>query len=293
MAVRERADGRGGPPGMAPATDAPPRPAPDGPVALVTGAARGIGAATVRALCAQGYRVVAVDSCAGDGPDRAAGVAYPLATTGDLESLAAEHPGAVLPHVADVRDRDALTRAAALASDWFGRLDAAVAAAAVIAGGRPLWDTPPQHLHTLWETDVLGVWNTAAACVPRMLAGPDPARCRFVAVASAAGSYGLFHLSAYTMAKHAVVGLVRGLAADLVGTGVTAAAVSPGSTRTPMLTATADLYGMDGVDGFAGSQLLRRLIDPAEVAQAIAFCCSAAGGVVNGSVVSADGGFTP
>lgn len=262
-------------------------------VALVTGAARGIGAATVRALCARSHRVVAVDSCAADGPDRPAGVTYPLATAADLESLAAEYPDAVVPYIADVRDRDALADAAAMAVDRFGRLDVAVAAAAVILGGLPLWQTPPAHVNTLWETDVLGVWNTAAVCIPHMLAGPDPGGCRFVAVASAAGSHGLFHLSAYTMAKHAVVGLVRGLAADLVGTGVTAVAVSPGSTRTPMLAATADLYDLADTDDFARSQLLRRLIEPSEIAETIAFCCSREGGVVNGSVVSADGGFTP
>ncbi|WP_228638324.1 mycofactocin-coupled SDR family oxidoreductase [Microtetraspora sp. AC03309] len=262
-------------------------------VALVTGAARGIGAATVSALASREYRVVAVDSCAGEGPGRPEGVAYPLATADDLMALADAHPGRVLSYVADVRDRDALAAAASLAVDRFGRLDAAVAAAAVIAGGLPLWRTPPSHLRSLWEVDVMGVWNTAAVCVPHMLAGPDPRGCRFVAVASAAASHGLFHLSAYNAAKHAVAGLVRGLAADLVGTGVTAAAVSPGSTRTPMLAATADLYDLDGVDGFAASQLIRRLIDPTEIAEAIAFCCSREGGVVNGSVISADGGFTP
>ncbi|GAB1818647.1 mycofactocin-coupled SDR family oxidoreductase [Herbidospora sp. RD11066] len=255
-------------------------------VALVTGAARGIGAATVRALCAQGYRVVAVDSCAGSGPD----LTYPLATRAELESLASD---VVVPFVADVRDREALAAAAALALDRFGRLDAAVAAAAVILGGLPLWETPEEHLRTLWDVDVLGVWNTAAVCVPPMLAGPDPGGCRFVAVASAAASHGLFRLSAYNAAKHAVVGLVRGLAADLVGTGVTAAAVSPGSTRTPMLTATADVYDLESPEDFARSQLLRRLLDPDEIAETIAFCCSPAGGVLNGSVVSADGGFTP
>ncbi|MFC4535714.1 mycofactocin-coupled SDR family oxidoreductase [Sphaerisporangium dianthi] len=264
-----------------------------GRVALVTGAGRGIGAATVRALCAKGYRVVAVDSCAGDGPARPAGVTYPLATTRDLQALVNDHPGAVVPYVADVCDRDALDRAAAMAVDRFGRLDAAVGAAAVIVGGLPLWETPAAHLRTLLDADVLGLWNTAAVCVPRMLEGPEPGGCRFVAVASAAGSHGLFRLSAYTMAKHAVVGLVRGLAADLVGTGMTAVAVSPGSTRTRMLAATAGMYGLDGVDDFASSQLLRRLIEPGEIAATIAFCCSPEGGVLNGSVVSADGGFAP
>ncbi|WGY01604.1 mycofactocin-coupled SDR family oxidoreductase [Nocardioides sp. QY071] len=239
-------------------------------VVLVTGAARGIGAATVRRLVARGNRVVAVD-----------------------ELTIAETDPQVLPVVADVRDRSALAAAVDLAIETWGRLDAAVAAAAVVAGGRPLWETPEADLDLLWDVDVKGVWNTAAVTVPAMLAGPDPSGCRFVAVASAAGHHGLHHLAAYNAAKHAVIGLVKGLAADLVGTGVTACAVSPGSTRTPMLEATAALYGLDDVDTFADNQLLRRILEPEEVAAALVFCCSSEAAVLNGSVVRADGGFAP
>ena len=238
-------------------------------VALVTGSAGGIGSATLTHLTGQGYAVVGVD----------------LGPAPESEQVA---------HVVgDVRDRAVLDRAVALAVERWGRLDAVVAAAAVVAGGQPLWETPDAELTELLDVDVRGVWNTAAAAVPAMLAGPDPAGCRFVAVASAAGSHGLFHLAAYTTAKHAVVGLVKGLAADLVGTGVTAVAVSPGSTRTAMLDATADLYGVTDLSAFEANQLLGRLLEPAEVAATIAFCCSVEGGILNGSVVSADGGFRP
>lgn len=262
---------------------------PEPRVVLVTGAARGIGAATVRRLAASGHRVVAVDSCAGE-----SGAPYDLATRAELDAVVDSCPdGSVLAQVADVRDRDALNVAVDQAVVAWGRLDAAVAAAAVIAGGRPLWETPDADLDLLWAVDVVGVWNTAAVCVPAMLAGPDPARCRFVAIASAAGTHGLHHLAAYNLAKHAVIGLVKGLAADLVGTGATACAVSPGSTRTPMLEATAALYGLDDVGVFADNQLVRRVLDPEEVAACVAFCCSTEGGVVNGSVVYADGGFAP
>ena len=244
--------------------------APTGRVVLVTGAARGIGAATVRRLVAQGDRVVAVDELAVE-----------------------EAHDQVVPVVADVRDRSALAAAVDAALDRWGRLDAAVAAAAVIAGGVPLWETPEADLDLLWDVDVKGVWNTAAVTVPAMLAGPDPAGCRFVAVASAAGHHGLRHLVAYNAAKHAVVGLVKGLAADLVGTGATACAVSPGSTRTPMLQATAALYGLDDIEAFADNQLLRRILEPDEVAATVAFCCSREAAVLNSSVVHADGGFAP
>jgi SDR family mycofactocin-dependent oxidoreductase len=260
-------------------------------VALVTGAARGIGAATVHRLCAEGYHVVAVDSC-GEGVDTPpAGVTYPLATRADLDELASAHPGAVIAIVADVRDPSALRTAASRAVAEFGGLDVAVAAAAVIVGGEPLWATPPEHLRTLIDVDVVGVWNTAAVVVPHMLASDEPSACRFVAVASAAGSYGLFRLAAYNVAKHAVVGLVRGLAADLVGTGVTAVAVSPGSTETAMLRATADLYGLADTGALAESTPLRRILHPDEIAATIAFACSREGSVLNGSVIEATGGF--
>jgi SDR family mycofactocin-dependent oxidoreductase len=160
-----------------------------------------------------------------------------------------------------------------------------------MAGGRPLWETPPDDLDLLWEVDAKGVWNTAAVTVPHMLAGPDPTGCRFVAIASAAGTHGLFRLAAYNAAKHAVVGMVKGLAADLVGTGVTASAVSPGSTRTQMLEATAVLYDLPLSDSFGDSQLVRRVLDPEELAAAVCFCASREGGVVNGTVLHADGGF--
>jgi SDR family mycofactocin-dependent oxidoreductase len=239
-------------------------------VALVTGAAGGIGSATVARLLRDDHAVVALDIRTG------------------VEGLAGER---VVPVVADVRDRLALDSAVAMALDRFGRLDVVVAAAAVIRGGAPLWETDAADLDELLGVDTRGVWHTAAAAVPAMLAGPDPSGCRFVAVASAAGHQGMFGLAAYNVAKHAVVGLVKGLAADLVGTGVTAVAVSPGATRTPMLDATADLYGLPNTDPLVERQLLQRVLEPDEVAAAIAFCCSREGAVLNGGVVHADGGF--
>ncbi|WP_104106933.1 mycofactocin-coupled SDR family oxidoreductase [Nocardioides sp. 616] len=262
---------------QSPATPLAPPPA---RTALVTGAARGIGAATVARLVADGYRVMALDSCQGP----------PLADREQLDALAAEHGDRVRCRVVDVRDRPALELAVAETVRLWGRLDVAVAAAGIILGGRPLWETPDAVLDDLWDVVAKGVWNTAAACVPAMLAGPEPGTCRFVAVASAAGSHGLFHLAGYNAAKHAVVGIVKGLAADLVGTGVTASAVSPGSTDTDLLRTTAALYDVP-VDELAQHQLIRRAIDPAEIAAAIAFCASPAGGVVNGTVLHADGGF--
>jgi SDR family mycofactocin-dependent oxidoreductase len=252
-------------------------------VALVTGAARGIGAAVVRRLLDRGYVVHALDSCAGS----TARTTYPLASRADLDALVALDPERVLPVVVDVRDAEAMREAAAGVVARSGSLDVVVSGAAVLAGGAPLWETDPEDLRMLWEVDALGVWNTAHATVPHLLASrADPV---FVGIASAAGDRGLWHLAAYCMAKHAVVGIVRGLAADLKGTGVTACGVSPGSTDTVMLAATAAVYGVD-VAVLAGSQAAGRPLTPDEVAAVVEFACTA-GTVVHGSVLNADGGF--
>jgi len=157
-------------------------------VALVTGAARGIGAATVEALCRQGYGVTALDLCSGG--DVPAGVDYPFATAAELAAVAARWPDQVLPIEADVRDQEALHDAVEATLSQFGRLDATVAGAGVVVGGLPQWETPAEHLGTLLDINLRGVWNTAAAAVPSLLASRDPAGGRFVALASTAGDRG-------------------------------------------------------------------------------------------------------
>jgi len=259
------------------------------PVALVTGAARGIGAATVHRLANQGWRVVAVDLCADD-PH----VPYSLATPEQLRSVAHAHNGTVVEAIADVRDRTALDSIVRRTEEQFGRLDAVVAAAAVVTGGgRPLWETTTQDWAPMFDIGVHGVANLARAAVPALLRRPEPRTGRFIALASAAAHHGMWQLAGYNAAKHAVVGLIKGLAHDLRGTGVTAVAVSPGSTRTDLLTESARLYDLDGVDAFADHQLLNRILEPEEVAAVVAWLCAPESACLTGSVVHADGGFQP
>jgi NAD(P)-dependent dehydrogenase (short-subunit alcohol dehydrogenase family) len=97
-------------------------------------------------------------------------------------------------------------------------------------------------------------------------------------------------LAAYCAAKAGVTGLVRALAVELGGTGVTANAVCPGSTATRMLDETARLYDLSGAEDFARQQPSGRLVEPDEVAGLLAFLAGPGGASITGSSVPVDGG---
>ncbi|HEV3213652.1 MAG TPA: mycofactocin-coupled SDR family oxidoreductase [Acidimicrobiales bacterium] len=257
------------------------------PVAIVTGAARGIGAATVDALVAAGWHVLAVDRCRD-----VDGVPYAMATPAELDAMVARHPGRVLGLVGDARSAPDMGLAVETAVAQFGGVDAAVAAAGVIAGGQPLWETSDDVVDAVMSVNLDGVRRLFSAVVPALLEAPAPRHGRLVAVASAAAHVGLLHLSAYSASKHAVVGLVRGLAADLASSGITANAVCPGSTRTAMLDASAAIYGLDTPEALAEHQPIGRLLEPAEPAALIAWLCSEAASGITGAAMAVDGGMT-
>jgi SDR family mycofactocin-dependent oxidoreductase len=257
-----------------------------GDLAVVTGAARGIGAAVARRLAAGGWSLVLVDACAPQPP-----LGYPMPTPADLDAVARGCLEAGAPQarvlVADVGDGAVR---AAISAALGGRVPAAAVAVAGVIAGHPAWATPDDAFGLMMRVNLDGVRHLADACVPSMVTAGSG---RFVAVSSAAALRAMPRLAAYSAAKAAALAYVRALAADLAGTGVTANVVCPGSTRGPMLAASAAIYDLaGGQDGFAGQALLRRLTEPDEIAAAIAWLCSADSGALTGAVIPVDAGLS-
>lgn len=256
-------------------------------VALVTGAARGIGAATARRLAADGLAIVAVDICADD-----SSIDYPLGTRAELDAVVAECGPDAVAAVADVRDDDALAAAVAMAEERFGGLDVVVAAAGVMAGGEVAWKLDDSSWAANIDINLSGVWRTARAGISAMMRRPRPRSGRFVAVASAAGMGGHPTIAAYCAAKHGVIGLVRSLASELGPTGVTANCVCPGSTRSGILEASRRLYGLDDLDAFAQHHAVPRILEPDEIAAGISWLCAEERSGVTGIALPIDAGMT-
>ncbi len=262
---------------------------PRSPVALVTGAGRGIGAATARRLHRLGWNLVLVDRCADDPL-----LAYPLSTRDELQSVAADcgGPQRCEPVLGDVRSQADLDNAVAVAIGRFGGLHAAVSVAGAIAGGAEGWNTSEDVWTAMLSVNLEGPWRLAKAALPAIISNPEPRRGRFVAVASTAGTVGMPLLSAYSAAKHGLIGLVRSLAAELAPYGITANAVAPGSTSGPMLDASASIYGLASPEEFVRHHMLARLIEADEPAALITWLCGTDSGALTGAVLAVDAGMT-
>lgn len=255
--------------------------------AVVTGAGRGIGAAVARALAADGWALALGDVCADD-----PALDYALSSSADLERVVADCRTLGVEVVARRCDVRACKQVGELvaAAAALGEVVAAVAVAGVLGGHGPAWDLPSDLVERDLDVNYRGVVALARAAVPHLLAYGD--RGRFVTVVSAAGAAGLPRLASYSASKHAALGFVRSLAADLAGSGVTANAVLPGSTDTPLLEATAAVYGLATGGDFARHARIGRLLEPCEVAAAVAWLCSPGASGTTGIALPVDGGFT-
>jgi NAD(P)-dependent dehydrogenase (short-subunit alcohol dehydrogenase family) len=149
-----------------------------------------------------------------------------------------------------------------------------------------------------WRTQMDVNATGAFLCTRAVLAGMrERDRGRIVTVASTAGVAGGKYTAAYSASKHAAVGLMRAVAAEVAGTGVTVNAVCPGFVRTDMtaasvqrIVATTGRSGAEAEAALATTAPLGRLLEPEEVAFAVAFLAAPEAGAVNGQTLVLDGG---
>jgi meso-butanediol dehydrogenase/(S,S)-butanediol dehydrogenase/diacetyl reductase len=239
-----------------------------GKVALITGAASGIGAATARRITAEGGQVIICDR------DGAAAVA-----------LAAELGGQGFE--LDVTDLD---RTLAVV-EAVGEVHVLVSAAGVdVCDTVP--NTSPDEWRTILDVDLTGVYNSCRAVLPGFLARGSGA---IVTISSAIGTVGERNRSAYCAAKAGVENLTRAMALDHGRDGVRANCVAPGLIDTPLIR-NGKVGGEDDPDAMQAMvdrhHALGRIGQPAEVAAAIAFLASDDASFVTGAVLPVDAGWT-
>ncbi len=244
----------------------------DDRVALVTGAAQGIGQAVATGLAAAGARVHVADL--------------------DAAGLAAfAGPRQMPSHVLDVSDRQAAGRVVSAIVATERRIDILVNAAGGVCGqvGRPIEDVEEEGWRAIFAANVDGAfWLAQAASGPMRAQGYG----RIVNIASSAGLRpSLTGIQAYTAAKHALVGLTKQLGQDLGRYGITCNAVAPGLVRSnPSTEAQWQSYGEEGQRRHVETLHTRRLGAATDIANAVLFFASEQAGWVCSQILSVDGG---
>jgi 3-hydroxybutyrate dehydrogenase len=239
--------------------------------ALVTGAASGIGAAIAARLEADGLDVLAVD-----------------------RQPAQRRPGTAFR--ADLTTREGNRAAVDAALDSFGRIDVVVANAG-FQYVSPIADFPEDRWDALIAILLTSPFLLAKYAWPALV---DAGSGRFLAVASAHALVASPFKAAYVSAKHGVLGLVKTLALEGAGVGVTATALCPAYVRTPMVEkqifAQAAAHGLpeDRVleEVILAPQAVKRLVEPEEVAAMAAFLVGSHGGSITGVAIPMDQGWT-
>ncbi len=192
----------------------------------------------------------------------------------------------------DVTDEAAVTA-------WFadvGPVDVLVNNAGV-SSSAPLSRTTVEQWRSQMDVNAFGAFLCTRAVLPSMIERDSG---RVVTVASVAGKAGFRYTAGYTASKHAAVGLMRAVAAEVTGTGVTANAVCPGYVRTDMTTESVNRIAAktglglgEAEAALTGSSPLGRLLDVEEVAFAVAFLAAPRAGAINGQTLVLDGGGIP
>ena len=239
------------------------------PVALVTGASRGIGAACARVLAAAGYDV---------------GVGYAADADGAAATAAAvEEAGTrATVHRADVADEAAAGAMVEAVEEALGPLDAVVLNAGITRDGLAV-RMGGEDWSAVIDTNLSGAFYTARPALRGMLRRRSGS---IVAVSSIVGLTGNAGQANYAASKAGMLGMVRALAREAGGRGVRVNAVAPGYIATDMTSALSE----EQRSALLASTPLGRLGEPEDVAAAVAFLCSPEAAFITGAVLTVDGG---
>jgi SDR family mycofactocin-dependent oxidoreductase len=269
-----------------------------GKVALITGAARGIGRAQAVRFAQEGADIVALDVC---GPVET--VVVPHSTPADLDktaSLVAEAGGRAHTEIVDVRDLDGVRAATDRGVQRFGGLDVVCATAGITSRGMAL-DMDETTWRTMLDVNLTGVWHTCRAGAPHLIARGAGA---IVLTNSIAGLRGLVGVAHYAAAKHGLVGLMHSLAKELAPHNVRVNGVHPTNVDTPLIQNDAvrsafrpDLDRPPTRAEFAEAASRMNMlavpwIDPVDVANAALFLASEEARYITAATLPVDAGAT-
>ena len=241
-----------------------------GQIAIVTGGASGMGAATARELAQTGATVVAVDRNA------------ELAT-------AVSHEINAVPLIGDVSDPDFCQKVVDEVVERYGRLDILINAAGIIVRADAL-GTSDEQWQRVMDVNVNGVFYMSRAAVAVMKARGKGAIVNFGSIWGSVGAAGVV---AYCVSKGAVHQLTRAMALDHVQDGIRINAVCPGEVNTPMLSSErSEPVTEEMLQRIASTVPLERLADPVEIARVVLFLASDDASYMTGAMVNVDAGYT-
>jgi len=246
----------------------------DGKVALITGAGSGIGQATSRIFAREGAKLILADVVE-EGGNRTLKIVQDLGAQAIFVKC-------------DVAQWSDVEAAVAKAVQTYGRLDCAFNNAGIEGRGGNTHECTEENWNRVIAIDLTGVWLCMKAEITQLL--KQGGGGAIVNTSSGAGLAGVRGMPAYVAAKHGVAGLTRAAAIEYGRNGIRINAVCPGPIRTPMMGRL--LHGRpDAEERFARSEPLKRLGEPEEIGEAVAWLCSDRASYVTGLPMPVDGGF--
>ena len=243
-------------------------------VAIITGAAGGIGEATARALAKKGMRVVIADLR----PDAAE------ASADRLQSVGAE----ALPLQVDIADETSVNAMAKKTLEQWGRIDVLVNNAGV-ESSKPFLEIGVEEFERVMRINTTGAWMCCQAVIPTMVKQKSGSIVNVSSVAGQRGG-GLLGTAAYSTSKGAVIALTKALAREFAKSGIRVNAVSPTLTMTDFAKRQLDRLPAGTLDRVMAMTPLGRAGEPHEIAAMIAFLASDDASFITGHVYNVDGG---